>query len=261
MSALRTCLAATVAIAPLLWPLAHAAERSAGPAVAAVVRIQAEDAKSLQGSLVALAQDRLRPAGWFIDPQRTRLMSSGPLPVGAVEVRLTWSADSDPPPLPLAFELERVAGSAAPGSAVGSRPIRVTLAVGLQREVWVAARRLPKGSAVTCADLDLERRDFRSLPRLTLAAPCEFGPEVVTLRDIGARDVVRSVDIGKALDVTSGAPVRVIVATGGISVSTSAVALADARVGDRIEVRLQRPARILRTRVIGPGSVQLTDGS
>jgi flagella basal body P-ring formation protein FlgA len=261
MRALRACAAAAVAIVPLLGPLSHAAGRSPGQAVPAVARIQADDPKSLQGSLIALAQDRLRPAGWFIDPQRTRLLFSGSLPTGTVEVRPTWSADSDPPPLPLTFELKPVRGSAAPGNAAGSRPMQVTLAVGLLREVWVAARRLPKGSVVTCDDLGLERRDVRLMPRPPLATPCELGPETVSLRDIGARDVVRTVDIGRAPDVTAGAPVRVTVATGGISVSTTAIALADARVGDRIEVRLQRPARILRTRVIGPGSVQLMDGS
>ena len=251
MRAWRALAAAAVAMVPLLGPLSYAAGGAPGQAVPTVARIQADDPQSLQDSLVALAQDRLLPAGWLIDPRRTRLLFSGALPGGTVEVRPTWSADSDPPPLPLTFELR----------PAGSRPMQVTLAVGLLREVWVAARRLPKGSGVTCNDLSLERRDVRFVPRLRLAAPCELGPEAVALRDIGARDVVRSVDLGKALDVSAGAPVRVTVEIGGISVSTTAVALADARVGDRTEVRLLRPARILRTRVIGPGSVQLTDGS
>jgi flagella basal body P-ring formation protein FlgA len=51
------------------------------------------------------------------------------------------------------------------------------------------------------------------------------------------------------------------VTTGAVSVATTAIALADARVGDQIDVRLQRPARTLRTRVTAPGSVQLIDGS
>jgi flagella basal body P-ring formation protein FlgA len=259
MRAIRACVAA--AIVPLSWPLSQAAEGSGDQAVPAVVRIQADDPKSLQGSLVAVAQERLRFGGWFIDPQRTRLIFSGSLPTGTVEVRPTWLAASDPPPLPLTFELKPVADSAAAGNEAGAHPMQVTLAVGLLREVWVATRRLPKGSAVTCVDLGLERRDVRSVPRLPLAARCELGPEAVALRDIAAHDVMRSVDVGRAPDVMAGARVRVTVASGGIRATTTAIALADAHVGDRIEVRLQRPARTLRTRVIGPGLVQLMDGS
>ena len=79
------------------------------------------------------------------------------------------------------------------------------------------------------------------------------------LRDIAAGAVVRSSDVGKAPAVMAGMPVRVSVATGAINVTTSAVALADASVGDQIDVRLQRPARTLRTRVAGPGVVQLVE--
>jgi flagella basal body P-ring formation protein FlgA len=107
----------------------------------------------------------------------------------------------------------------------------------------------------------VDRREIRQLPKLPLALPCEIPAGFVALRDIAAHDSIRGVDIGKAPDVTAGAPVRVMVSTGGISITASAIALADGRAGDQIEVRMQRPARTLRTRVIGPGAVQLTDGN
>jgi flagella basal body P-ring formation protein FlgA len=257
----RFC-AVIVAIALATTPVA-------GAATAEVVRIQADDLRSLQDELVNQAQRELRATGLFVDRQRVRMSLSAPLPAfGAFYIRRTWAAELTPPPLPLTFEVVPVARAttqaASPESAefgASARVTQVILAVALQQEVWVAVRQLPKGSVVACADLTLERRDLRSVPRQALANPCEIDSAAVAQRDIAARDVIRSSDVGRALDVTAGTPVNVTVATGGISVTTNAIALADARVGDLISVRLQRPARTLHTRVIGPGSVQLVDGS
>ena len=218
------------------------------------VPVQASDLRTLQEELVDEAEHELRPAGLFVDRQRVRMSVSAPLPpFGTFYVRHTWKAALMPPPLPLTFEV------VSPGRAANAA--QIMLAVALQREVWVATRRLLKGSAVACTDLTLERRDIHSIPRQALANSCRIDAASVALRDIAARDVIRSNDVGRALDVTAGAPVNITVSSGGISVTTSAIALADARVGDLIPVRLQRPARTLHTRVTGPGSVQLVDGS
>jgi flagella basal body P-ring formation protein FlgA len=230
-----------------------------------VLHIQADDARALQEELLTVAEERLRPAGLFIERPRASMSLSSPLPSADLfEVRPTWSADARTPPLPLTFELWpglRSDRSAALESASSTRPIRATLAVTLLRDVLGATRRLRKGSVVTCTDLSMQRRPIRDVPKLPLAIPCEVAPDAVALRDITAGEVIRSVDVGRAPDVTAGAPVRVSVATRGVSITTGAIALADARVGDQIDVRLQHPTRTLRTRVTGPGSVQLMDGS
>jgi flagella basal body P-ring formation protein FlgA len=133
--------------------------------------------------------------------------------------------------------------------------------VTLLREVWVASRRLRKGSVVTCDDLQVQRRDVRTAPARSLTHSCNIAPGSVALRDITVGDVLRGEDVGQALAVSSGTPVDLSVAVGAINVTIDAVALADARAGDEIEVRLQRPARILKARVTGPGSAKLVDGS
>lgn len=249
MRATWLCVAMVVALAGA----SHASE----PVAAAALRIDANDTQVLKDRLLALAEERLQPAGLFVDRQRAWMSLSESLPPTHIyEVRPTWSADGQVPPLPLTFELQPAVHSGS-----GVTPIQATLAVPLLREVGVAARRLRKGSAVTCAEVTIRRRDVGDVPTLPLATPCEMEPGVVALRDIAAGDVIRSADFGRAPDVTAGFPVRVSVAIGGISVTTSAIALADARVGDQIDVRLQRPARTLRTRVTGPGSVQLMGGS
>jgi flagella basal body P-ring formation protein FlgA len=219
---------------------------------AAMLHIAAGNTQSLKKELLALTQ-QLLPAGVVVDPQRAWLSLSSPLPaVSKLEVRPAWSG-TDVVSLPLMFELY-------PGSARGSRePIRAVLGARLLQEVPVATRRLRKGSMVSCNDLGTELRDIRHVPATPLAIPCAIGPQAVTLHDIGKGQVMRSGDLGPAPDVMAGAPVRVSVSNGAISVTTTAIALADAKVGDLIDVRLQHPVRTLKARVSGPGSAQLAD--
>lgn len=222
---------------------------------AAFIVVRGDDRQSLQEQLLRMAEAQLAPAGLSIDRERVWMSVSRALPpVQSFEVRTSWrmSGDGRPPSLPLTFDLHDAQAGAR------DRPVQVTLAVSLQREVLVAHRRLRKGSRVTCDDFGVERRDLRTVPKGALSPPCEIEVEQAALRDIVTHDVLRSVDIGPAPDVVAGESVRVNVAAPGVTVTTTAIALADARVGDYIEVRLRRPSRTLKTLVTGRGSVQLT---
>ena len=218
-----------------------------------LLHAQAGDARSLEQELLALTAERLLPSGVTIDLQHSSLSLSGPLPAtGTFQVRPAWSAPGTLPPLPLTFEVR-------PDLAGDMQLVRATLAVRLLQEVLVAARRLDRGSAVACADLKVARRDVRNVPKLALQPKCALNSELVMLRDVAAGDLLRSTDVGSAPDVAAGMPVRLSVAQGAIVVTTNAISLADASVGDRIEVRLQRPTRTLKARVTAPGSAQLED--
>lgn len=231
------------AVVVCLPAVSHGHDRPA----AVVLHVASGDVSSLKRELLALAQERL-PTGLVVDSLRAELTLSAPLPAAdTVEARPAWLADSGVPPLPLAFELVSKSSSI----------IHAALAVRLLREVPVAARRLRKGSAVTCSDLATQLRDVRTVPQSTLERPCQIAAEAVTLRDLAAGDIVRSADIGRSPDVSAGMPVRVSVSNGSITVSTSAIALADAQVGDQVDVRLPHPMRILKARVTARGSVQL----
>ncbi len=213
--------------------------------------------QSLQQRLLSLADERLRPAGLSLDRARVWLILSGPLPAGAeIVVQPLWPADKQMPALPLRFELRPMAPSGAAGT-----PVQATLAAPLLREVGVAMRRLTKGSAAGCADVSVQRRAVLQLSPSALVTPCDLPPGAVALRDVSAGAVLRHTDLGLAPAVMAGSSVDVQARVRGVSVVTSATALADAKVGDRIDVRLQRPARRLRTVVTGPGSVQLMEGS
>ena len=130
-----------------------------------------------------------------------------------------------------------------------------------ERDVWIAARRISKGEAAGCADFRVERRVAQRVPARALALPCEVLPGTVALREIAERDVIRSHDIGIAPEVMGGSVVRVAVMSGAIRVTTVATALADARVGEPVPVRLENPRRTLLARVTGVGAVELEAAS
>jgi flagella basal body P-ring formation protein FlgA len=213
-------------------------------------RIEAESLQSLQGGLLEFTQRLLEPSGLIVDRQAARLLVDEQSVHGAFQVRPLWSGAIA---APLIFELIPL------DSGRPEKPIRATLAIRLQKQVWVAARRLRKGSSVTCGDLVRRARDIRELPVSSMSAVCELDASTMALRDLAPGDVIRSSDLGQLPDVISGTPVRVRVAAGSISVMTMGTALADAKVGDRIDVRLEHPLRTLRTRVVGPAAVQLVD--
>jgi flagella basal body P-ring formation protein FlgA len=226
--------------------------------------VQADSPQALQARLISLAQDRLQPAGLLLDGSRARLSLSERLPAEAnlFEVRTAWPDGARVPPLPLTFAIR----SATRPEAVTTLavPIRhqspwihATLAVPLRQQVWVANRNLPKGSSVSCADLTSEYRDLRDVPGEALSAPCDLQPDGVVLRYVGRRDILRSVDVGAAPAVTAGMPIAVTTLVGGISLTITGVALADAMIGDRIEVRLSGPSRTRRVRVTAAGAARL----
>jgi flagella basal body P-ring formation protein FlgA len=217
--------------------------------------IDASDTPSLRTELLKLAQKQLEPAHLFVDPQRVWLTLSSPLPQAeGFEVRAQWSAQSGRPPLPLSFELRPL------HQGVAGKPMQAYLAVQFLQDQWVATRRLRRGSVASCADLELQRRPAQPAATLT-AADCEVARGVVVLRDVASGEVIRRTDLGIAPEVAAQSPVEVSVLVPGIRLTTTAIALADARLGDEIPVRLQHPARILKARVTGIGSAELVDAS
>ena len=229
--------------------LASTAAADAAPADAAPeIELHIDAPAALQEALLTLAEERLRAWDLRVDRQHAWLSLSGPLPRDAVvRIRPAWSPGAIPPASPLMFEL----AFRTPGAS----PVRAALAVRLLRAVRVAARPLRKGARVGAADLELRLRDLRRVPARALGALDAIPPGAVALRDLGPGDALRETDLGPAPEVIAGAPVRASTEVGGVSVSITATALADARVGDRVDVRLPRSTRVLQARVTGSGTV------
>jgi flagella basal body P-ring formation protein FlgA len=128
------------------------------------------------------------------------------------------------------------------------------------RDVLVVSERLHKGSPISCADVHLEQRKIHRVAVLSLGPMCDIAPASVAVRELGKGDILRTSDIGAPFAVLAGAPVRLDVKSGTVTISTLAVALADARIGDELDVRLQNPIRTFKTRVVAPGAAKLMAG-
>jgi len=242
-----------IRLAGVLMLLLSSRAASAGDGIPSTT-VQADSPQALQARLVWLAQERLQPAGLLLDGSRARLSLSERLPadIDLFEVRTAWPDGVRIPPLPLTFMIRADSATKHPAAW-----IRATLATPVRQQVLVTGRSLPKGSSVGCADLVLEYRDLRDVPAGSLSVPCELAPDEVALRYMGKQDVVRAQDVGAAPAVAAGMPVAVTTLAGGISVTATGVALTDAMVGDRIEVRLTGPTRIRHVRVTGVGTAEL----
>lgn len=213
------------------------------------VVVPAHSEQALRDALVDLLEQRLAERDLFVDRRRVLLSLSGRLP-GKETLAAELPAFDGSAPAASPFKIALHKSAAADGE-----PLHATLAATLLRDAAVARRRVRKGSIVACDSVGRERRELQRYRDALSAAPCDT--EVVALRDLAAGDVIRGGDIGIAPAVTAGEAVRVGVRNGGVRVSTLAVALIDAHVGEVTDVRLDRPSRTLRARVIARGEAEL----
>jgi flagella basal body P-ring formation protein FlgA len=251
MDAAGACIAAA-AVALGIGPSAS------GIDCASESHVRVNDEGSLMDSLLDFTQRRLRVVGLSVDRQHAQMTLSGArVPKGVFEIQARWTMRSDVPLQPLRFELRPLAE--ASGAAGGVR--EVFLAAPLLRDTAVTVRRLRKGTPFSCDDVRVEPRPLRVAPRPLLALPCQAGAADAVLRDLGPGEAVRADDLGMPYDVAAGSAVVMTVAVRGIEVTASATALADARTGDRVDLRLRHPVRTLPARVTGPGTAQLLQGN
>ena len=215
--------------------------------------VHVDEAHPLLQALLDITQSRLQPSGLAIDRSRAQMaLSGGAFSSGDFNVRPRWRVDDGVPVLPLVFDL-------LPIGEDGRGMRTAFLSVAFMQDVAVSKRRLSKGSAVSCDDVGVERRALSATPKRPLLLPCRIGEGVVARRELARGDALRENDVGAPPDVTAGAMVSIDASTGGINVTTLAIALSDAQRGDIVNVRLERPRRTLRTRVTGVAKVQLLD--
>lgn len=136
------------------------------------------------------------------------------------------------------------------------RSVVVPLAVTAQRGVYVARRALPAGSMATAADFVETRQDVAALADVALAPGAL--PHGGRVREaLAAGQVVTVRQMAPADMVLRGDRVRLVVSAAGIGIETSALAQADAVVGQRVSVRPERSNELVTARVIAPDLVSL----
>lgn len=212
----------------------------------------ATSAITLRDDVLALSSRLLAPANLHVDAARAQVVPSRELEPGErfTVVPLWTVVAGSPPRLPLTFELVPDRASSQP------RP-RVTLVTTLARDVLVPTRRLARGSVVVCSDVAPQRKPLQLVPPGALSPPCAVDGDAVLLRALAEGDVLRSDDFGTPPDVAAQGAVNVRVVQGAIVLDHAGTALADARLGDRVPVRLAGSHRHVLGRVLMPGVVMV----
>ncbi len=226
------------------------------PAVAACAdaewTVRADGADDLLAALVQGSAERLANAGWQLTPDRGRALISRRWRAGTTwRVLPRWSASADPLPLPLAFDLEAV------DAAANEAPMTVSLPAVVRREVVVLRHAVRSGAIVTCDDTTIALRAPEAVPSGAFTARCSLDAGATARRPLSAGDALRAADLGAAPSVVARSDVRLRVQVGPVMVEKSGTALADAREGETVLVRLAGSAQSVRGVVVGRNLVEV----
>jgi flagella basal body P-ring formation protein FlgA len=128
-----------------------------------------------------------------------------------------------------------------------------------EREVLVLREAMPRGAALVCEHTEVAQRRAEAVPAGALPVPCALADETVLRRPLGAGDLLRTADVGRAPAVAARAEVRLRVRVGAVQIEKPGTALGDAQPGETVLVRLAGSARALRGTVVGPNLVELVE--
>jgi flagella basal body P-ring formation protein FlgA len=205
-------------------------------------------AASLRADLLQLSATLLAASRLHLDEEHSRVTTSRVVDADEQFVAVpTWQGGSPQPSMPLTFDLTPTNGR---GGVVVSMRMRASVSAPLQREVLVMQRRSERGSPLACTDLALERRPARFVPPHAMQPPCALPADATLRRSLIAGETVRQGDAGVPPDVAALESVSVRVVIGQVALEKTGIALADARLGDKVRVRVNGSAQQLSARVV-----------
>lgn len=181
--------------------------------------------------------------------------------VASDEVELAWGRV---PPLGAATAAAppRLTGGGREGWYVvildppGLRPVALTVRVGTQRRVPVAARALAAGSALTADDIGHDRRIVWGAPDSTAVPTVAEGWDV--RRAVAAGELLRTPAVQPQRLVVPGDHVVFVWNRGALQMERTGVARGSARLGERIQA-VSGTAHLQGT-VVGPKRALLEEG-
>lgn len=160
--------------------------------------------------------------------------------------------------LPLEFSI-RDTGSRGGNISVHTRcegaspwALYIPAEVKILESIIVSSRNIPKGTVLSLADLDTQLRDTSTVAN-NYVADAERLLGKAAARTIRAGEPLRFSLVIEPIAIKRGDTVVVEAQTGAITVSTQAVALANGRVGEQINVRNLQSERVVRIEIMGPG--------
>jgi flagella basal body P-ring formation protein FlgA len=123
-------------------------------------------------------------------------------------------------------------------------------------QVQVASRPLPRGTILSAADLRSERQDLTTL---------SGGYETSSARVVGkqlqrplrAGEVIPSRALSSALVIKRGEQVSILARQGGMEVASSGIALHNAAMGERLQVRNRSSQKLIEGTVIAAHKIEI----
>jgi flagellar basal body P-ring formation protein FlgA len=176
---------------------------------------------------------------------------------GALDSRLSLGACAHPVEITadLSRENRRVNARVSCG-APSPWALYVPAELRVYRDVLVTARAMQRGESFGSNDVMLEERDVLAGSGTALTR-LEEAIGLNARRAINANTVLSAALVESPVLVRRGDSISVSARSGGVSVQTSAVALADGRSGERIRVRNLRSDRVIDVRVTGPATAEV----
>lgn len=200
-----------------------------------------------RASLVAMAAP-----GVTVEAGPSAGRAPGPVivPAGALELHARPDGAAWAPAMRVVVEL-RVDGHLA-------RRVPVWLAVRALAEGPVAAHDLASGTRVSPADLRAGSIDLAAAQLARVDDAARLAGQRLK-RSVRQGDPVTARAVEDPPEVERGVPVVVEFASGGISITSAGVALADARTGQPVALRLPRQSAPLVATVVGPQRARVTE--
>lgn len=132
--------------------------------------------------------------------------------------------------------------------------IFVPARINVLKEVVTATRDIYKGSILGPEDLSLSVRNTSNLGFGYTNNTAPLIGNALT-RNISAGSIIRLKHVSKPIAISRGDKITLEAGQGGLSVATSAIAMADGKIGDQIQVKNAQSKRVIEAFVVAPGRV------
>lgn len=190
--------------------------------------------------------------------QRSEIHGRHEIQVNSLDPRLRLAACDVPLAVTLESPAQPIGRVTCRVRCEGSSPwtVFVPAQVRLYRPVLVATRPLNRNAILTDGDIALAERDVGQLTQGYLTDPSQISGKKLT-RSVQTDQVLATGHVVMAEVIRKGDQVVINARSGTISVKMPGEALSDGGIGEQIRVRNTRSQRIVRGRVVGPGTVEV----
>ncbi len=178
--------------------------------------------------------------------------------VGQLDPRLRLPACSSPLEGSLPGSMQGRTNVTIAVRCAGTTPwtIYVPVRISAPRPVVILTRPVPRGTALSAQDIDVELREVGGLGSGYFEDPSAVLGKVLT-RPGSPGQVLVPTQITGAVAVKRGQQVTLLANSGGILVRMEGTAMADGSIGDRLKVKNNSSARVVEGTVLDDGSVEI----